>query len=207
MRKDFYDLNNPKERARLILDSVKYFKSEKVLLTGPAALIYTFNNVIEAIEFVFWHQHVDFESSFVESHIQERPACIYMRSTYGSYSINCLSYFEYEYKANDNEAFIKDQKAKLEIMEREFNSNFSNNELEEQMTNQALAILDNNSELQHNSAIDNKLESFLNRYFNHQWISYSVESMRLDNISTQYTLKVKYNTGETIELRKPSQKR
>ena len=68
------------------------------------------------------------------------------------------------------------------------------------MTNQALAILDNANM---HTKIENKLEQFLNRYFNGQWLSYTVESRKLDAISTQYTLRVKYNSGETIELNKP----
>lgn len=199
--KEQYNLNNPMERARIILDSVKIFRCEKVILMAPASLTYTFNNVIEALEFVFYHtQEVDYRGTFLEAHITEKPCNIYIRSDYGSYMIKRLSDFEYKYDPNEDERFIQDEKFKIELMEREFNSQFSSKELEERMTNQALAILDNNSM---HTQIENKLEQFLNRYFNGQWTSYTVESRQLDAISTQYTLKVKYNSGETIELKKP----
>lgn len=199
--KEQYNLNNPMERARIILDSVKIFRCEKVILMAPASLTYTFNNVIEALEFVFYHtQEVDYRGTFLEAHITEKPCNIYIRSDYGSYMIKRLSDFEYKYDPNEDERFIQDEKFKIELMEREFNSQFSSKELEDRMTNQALAILDNNSM---HTQIENKLEQFLNRYFNGQWTSYTVESRQLDSISTQYTLKVKYNTGETIELNKP----
>lgn len=200
--KEHYNLNNPMERARIILDSVRWFRTEKVILMAPAALTYTFNNVIEALEFVFYHtQEVDYRGTFLESHITEKPCNIYIRSDYGSYTIKKLSDFEYKYNPNEDERFIQDEKFKIELMEREFNSQFTPKELEDRMTNQALAILDNANM---HTKIENKLEQFLNRYFNGQWLSYTVESRQLDSISTQYTLKVKYNSGETIELNKPT---
>lgn len=199
--KEQYNLNNPMERARIILDSVKNFRCEKVILMAPASLTYTFNNVIEALEFVFYHtQEVDYRGTFLEAHSTERPCNIYIRSDYGTYMIKKLSDFEYKYDPNEDKRFIQDEKFKIELMEREFNSQFSSKELEDRMTNQALAILDNNNM---HTQIENKLEQFLNRYFNGQWLSYTVESRQLDSISTQYTLKVKYNSGETIELKKP----
>ena len=200
--KEQYNLNNPMERARIILDSVNNFRCEKVILMAPASLTYTFNNVIEALEFVFYHtQEVDYRGTFLEAHIAENPCNIYIRSDYGSYMIKKLSDFEYKYDPNEDERFIQDEKFKIELMEREFNSQFTPNELEDRMTNQALAILDDNSNMHTN--IENKLEQFLNRYFNGQWLSYTVESRQLDAISTQYTLRVKYNSGEIIELNKP----
>ena len=200
--KEQYNLNNPMERARIILDSVNNFRCEKVILMAPASLTYTFNNVIEALEFVFYHtQEVDYRGTFLEAHITERPCNIYIRTDYGSYTIKKLSDFEYKYDPDEDERFIQDEKFKIELMEREFNQNFTNKELEDRMINQALAILDNSNNMR--TKIENKLEQFLNRYFNSQWLSYTVESRKLDAISTQYTLRVKYNSGKIIELNKP----
>lgn len=200
--KEQYNLNNPMERARIILDSVNNFRCEKVILMAPASLTYTFNNVIEALEFVFYHtQEVDYRGTFLEAHISEKPCNIYIRSDYGPYTIKKLSDFEYKYDPDEDERFIQDEKFKIELMEREFNQNFTNKELEDRMTNQALAILDNSNNM--HTKIENKLEQFLNRYFNSQWLSYTVESRKLDAISTQYTLRVKYNSGKIIELNKP----
>jgi hypothetical protein len=169
---------------------------------APASLTYTFNNVIEALEFVFYHtQEVDYRGTFLETHITENPCNIYIRSDYGSYMIKKLSDFEYKYDPNEDERFIQDEKFKIELMEKEFNQNFTSKELEDRMTNQALAILDNSNNM--HTKIENKLEQFLNRYFNGQWLSYTVESRKLDAISTQYTLRVKYSSGEIIELNKP----
>lgn len=199
--KEQYNLNNPMERARIIIDSLNNFKYKKVILMAPASLTYTFNNVVEALEFIFYHtQEVDYRGTFLEAHITEKPCNIYIRSDYGSYTIKRLSDFEYKYNPNEDERFVSDEKFKIELMEREFNSKFTNNELEDRMTNQALDMLNNSSM---HTRIEYKLEQFLNRYFNGQWVSYCVESRQLDAISTQYTLRVKYNSGETIELNKP----
>ena len=201
MQKEQYNLNNPMERARIILDSLNNFKNKKVILMAPASLTYTFNNVVEALEFVFYHtQEVDYRGTFLEAHITEKPCNVYIRSDYGSYTIKKLSDFEYKYDPNEDERFVSDEKFKIELMEREFNSQFTTNELEDRMTNQALDML-NDSNM--HTMIEYKLEQFLNRYFNGQWLSYCVESRQLDAISTQYTLRVKYNSGETIELNKP----
>jgi hypothetical protein len=201
MQKEQYNLNNPMERARIILDSLNNFKNKKVILMAPASLTYTFNNVVEALEFVFYHtQEVDYRGTFLEAHITEKPCNVYIRSDYGSYTIKKLSDFEYKYDPNEDERFVSDEKFKIELMEREFNSQFTTNELEDRMTNQALDML-NDSNM--HTRIEYKLEQFLNRYFNGQWLSYCVESRQLDAISTQYTLRVKYNSGETIELNKP----
>ena len=200
MQKEQYNLNNPMERARIILDSLNNFKNKKVILMAPASLTYTFNNVVEALEFVFYHtQEVDYRGTFLEAHITEKPCNVYIRSDYGSYTIKKLSDFEYKYDPNEDERFVSDEKFKIELMEREFNSQFTTNELEDRMTNQALDML-NDSNM--HTMIEYKLEQFLNRYFNGQWLSYCVESRQLDAISTQYTLRVKYNSGET-ELNKP----
>jgi hypothetical protein len=201
MQKEQYNLNNPMERARIIIDSLNNFKCKKVILMAPASLTYTFNNIVEALEFIFYHtQEVDYRGTFLEAHITERPCNVYIRSDYGSYTIKKLSDFEYKYDPNEDERFVSDEKFKIELMEREFNSQFTTNELEDRMTNQALDML-NDSNM--HTMIEHKLEQFLNRYFNGQWLSYCVESRQLDAISTQYTLRVKYNSGETIELNKP----
>ena len=201
MQKEQYNLNNPMERARIIIDSLNNFKNKKVILMAPASLTYTFNNVVEALEFIFYHtQEVDYRGTFLEAHITEKPCNVYIRSDYGSYTIKKLSDFEYKYDPSEDERFVSDEKFKIELMEREFNSKFTTNELEDRMTNQALDML-NDSNM--HTRIEYKLEQFLNRYFNGQWLSYCVESRQLDAISTQYTLRVKYNSGETIELNKP----
>ena len=106
------------ERARIILDSVKIFRCEKVILMAPASLTYTFNNVIEALEFVFYHtQEVDYRGTFLEAHITEKPCNIYIRSDYGSYIIKKLSDFEYKYDPNEDE--IADNAVTFEIEEKE----------------------------------------------------------------------------------------
>lgn len=199
MNKTNYDLNNPMERARAIKDSIMFFRQQETVLLCPAALSYKFNDSIEALSFVFYHTaEVDNRDVYIEAYLDQ--VGMYIRTSYGSYHLKRLSDFTYKYRPSEDEQFKIDTEKKIQLMEKEFNTRFSKQELESQMNHQALAIVNNGFI---HTQIEDKLEHFLNQYFQGRWIEYTVESRQLDKISTQYTLKVKYDAG-VFEIAKPS---
>lgn len=199
MEEKKYDLNNPLERARMIRDSVMFFRQKQIMLVCPAALTYRFNDSIEALSYIFYHvAEVDDKDIYLEATLHHLGITI--RTTYGIYHVKRLSDYNYKYSPHQDAIFKEDERKKIEIMEKEFNGAFSKQELEQRMENQSLAILD----YSYHTQIENKLEHFLNKYFQGRWKSYTVESRQLDKISTQYTLRVTYDTGSIFEINKPS---
>lgn len=187
-----YELNNPVERARLISDTLQSFKDQQVILFAPAALTYTFNNIIEGICYVIYHTiEVDDRDIFMSCIYDDKTYSIIIRTSYGSYILKLLSSCRFDYKPNEDELFINNDKAKINIMNDEFSSSFSTNELEQQVIDQSLAIVNTKK------CIDTKMERFLNRYFANRWQSYRVEA-RYDG---KYVLVVKYDGGQ-FELKK-----
>jgi hypothetical protein len=195
MEEKKYDLNNPIERARLIRDCVLFFKQEQIVLRCPGSLTYVFNDSIEALSFVFYHvAEVDIKDTYLDATLNNLGVNI--QTTNGTYSIKHLSYYGYKYHPSQDITFIKDEHKKIELMNKEFNSIFSEQELEQRIENQSLTILDCSFHTQ----IESKLEHFLNKYFQGRWKSYVVESQKLDSISTQYTLKITYDADSNVEL-------
>ena len=205
MDKIHYNLSNPMERARLINDALKYLtvNNKKVMVFAPAALTYTFNNVVEGIMWMF--HHVDSEETFRNVFLTcylEVPyngvAFINAITEYGEYKIKPMSIYEYKYVPSEDEYFRNDEKAKLSIMCREFKSNFSTDELERQRINQALEILDQHDA--HAIDVSKKIEKFLTKYFQDRWRSYNIEKVNLDPISVQYTLTVYYDADSKVTI-------
>lgn len=192
---DIYNLNNPTEAARMLAEIT--FEGEVILSSSKE--VYKFNTPSEAVMYVLYN-----EKEFTSATLEDDR--IHITTPYTSYDIRKL--ISYSYKETNNTStssettdklFKEDDHKKLELMEKEFNGQFTTNELEKRLENQSIQILD----ITYHTFIESKLERFLNKYFYGQWSSYSVESRKLDRISTQYTLKVTYDRG-CFELNKPS---
>jgi hypothetical protein len=192
---DIYNLNNPTEAARMLAEIT--FDGEVILSSSKE--VYKFNTPSEAIMYVLYN-----EKEFTSATLEDDR--VHITTPYESYDIRKL--ISYSYKETTNVAntetttdklFKEDENKKIELMEKEFNGCFTTNELEKRLENQSLQILD----ITYHTFIESKLERFLNKYFYGQWSSYSVESRKLNDISTQYTLKVTYDKGG-FELNKPS---
>lgn len=193
---DFYNLNNPTEAARMLAEIT--FEGEVILSSSKE--VYKFNTPSEAVMYVLYN-----EKEFTSATLEDDR--IHITTHYESYDIRKLISYSYKETNNTNsesetttdKLFKEDDNKKLELMEKEFNGQFTTNELEKRLENQSIQILD----ITYHTFIESKLERFLNKYFYGQWSSYSVESRKLDRISTQYTLKVTYDRG-CFELNKPS---
>ena len=192
---DIYNLNNPTEAARMLTEIT--FDGEVILSSSKE--MYKFNTPSEALMYVLYN-----EKEYISATLEDDR--IHIVSPYENYDIRKLISYSYKDKETDNantettdKLFKEDNNKKLELMEKEFNGQFTTNELEKRLENQSLQILD----ITYHTFIESKLERFLNKYFYGQWSSYSVESKQLDKISTQYTLKVVYDKG-CFELNKPS---
>lgn len=190
---DVYNLNNPTEAARMLAEIT--FEGEVILSSSKE--VYKFNTPSEALMYVLYN-----EKEFLSATLEDDR--LHIVSPYESYDIRKLISYSYRETNNTNsestdKLFKEDETKKLEIMEKEFNGQFTTNELEKRLENQSIQILD----ITYHTFIESKLERFLNKYFYGQWSSYSVESRKLDKISTQYTLKVTYDRG-CFELNKPS---
>ena len=184
---DIYNLNNPTEAARMLTEIT--FDGEVILSSSKE--MYKFNTPSEALMYVLYN-----EKEYISATLEDDR--IHIVSPYENYDIRKLISYSYKDKETDNantettdKLFKEDNNKKLELMEKEFNGQFTTNELEKRLENQSLQILD----ITYHTFIESKLERFLNKYFYGQWSSYSVESKQLDKISTQYTLKVVYDKG------------
>lgn len=193
---DIYNLNNPTEAARMLAEIT--FDGEVILSSSKE--VYKFNTPSEAVMYVLYN-----EKEFISATLEDDR--IHITTHYESYDIRKL--ISYSYKESNNttntstettdKLFKEDENKKLEFMEKEFNGQFSSKELDKRVENQALQILD----VTYHTYIESKLERFLNKYFYGRWVKYTVETRKLNDISTQYTLKVTYDKGG-FELNKPS---
>jgi hypothetical protein len=190
-----YNLNNPTEAARMLAEIT--FDGEVILSSSKE--VYKFNTPSEAIMYVLYN-----EKEFTSATLEDNK--VHIVTPYESYDIRKL--VSYSYKETNNttntetitdKLFKEDENKKLEFMEKEFNGQFSSKELDKRVENQALQILD----VTYHTYIESKLERFLNKYFYGRWVKYTVETRKLNDISTQYTLKVTYDKGG-FELNKPS---
>lgn len=197
-----YNLNNPMDRARLIIDALKLYKEEEVIVYAPACLTYRFDNVVEGIMWVIHHTvENDVRSVFLNCTLDNpyrSVGLIKITTSYGEYKVNPMQLYKYKYVPSEDEYFRNDEKAKIDILNREFSSQFSQQELEVQRVNQALEILNVNDSRSLN--VSKKIERLLNKYFQDRWTSYTVEREELDSKSVQYTLKVKYDTNQEVTL-------
>lgn len=187
----FYDLNNPIERAALIRDGIGNFGQEEIILSSQNNII-KFNDIIETLSYVFYTSEC-----FIECQLNN--AGIMIKTEDSVFYIKRLSDIEYKYSPKFERRFKQDEEKKIQIMENEFNSRFTNQELESHIENQSLALVSPGL----HTKIEIKIEHFLNQYFNGRWTKYSIDSRRLDRISIQYTLKVTYDNG-SFEINKPS---
>lgn len=196
-----YNLSNPMERSRIIMESMKRFSNEQIIVSVPGNEPHIFKNCLDAFMFVFWHvDTVDCQGQYIRANlgnINSSNFYVSIETDQGNYLVRMLKSYYYDYE--QDKTFARDEATKVKMMEREFNSRFSETELDTAMVNQSLNIIDTNN---FKTAIEDKIEEMLNRYFTGRWYSYSVETRKLDNISTQYTLKIKYDAG-IIQLNKP----
>lgn len=99
-----FNLENVADRNELIREVNSLIPNKKVFLICPACLMYTFENCVNALMFVFHHaKNQDTEDKFLDAHLFNIGSAdfgVYIKTTYGTYILKTLDSYSYELRHN-----------------------------------------------------------------------------------------------------------